>query len=70
MHGPAGGEAKLHYLPGSFEVVRPGAFVVCAVTGEKIAVDELRYWNADVQEAYVSAGVSFRRSEDLRAQKK
>ena len=64
MHGPASGEAKLHYRSGSFEVVRPGAFVVCAITGARIAIEDLRYWSFERQEAYASARVAFERSKE------
>ena len=49
---PAPGEAQLQYLDGDFRVVRPGSFVICAVTGNQIAVEDLRYWSVDRQEAY------------------
>lgn len=49
-----GPEAALDYGHGEFRVVRPGAFVRCAVTGAPIRLDELRYWSVDWQEAYVS----------------
>lgn len=45
-------EAVLEYLDGDFRVLKPGAFVRCAVTGEAIPVEDLRYWNVDLQEAY------------------
>jgi hypothetical protein len=45
-------EAELEYLDGDFRVRKPGAFVRCAVTGEAIPLDELRYWNVDLQEPY------------------
>ena len=45
-------EANLEYLDGDFKVLTPGQFVRCAVTGEPIAVEDLRYWNVDLQEAY------------------
>lgn len=48
------GEAELRYLDGEFRIVRPGSFVRCAVTGQAIALDDLRYWSVDLQEAYVS----------------
>jgi hypothetical protein len=51
---PAPGEAEVKYLDGDFRVVRPGAFVRCAVTGAAIPLDELRYWSVDLQEAYAS----------------
>jgi hypothetical protein len=48
------GEADVKYLDGDFRVVRPGAFVRCAVTGEPIPLEELRYWSVDLQEAYAT----------------
>jgi hypothetical protein len=50
----AAGEAVIDYLDGEFRVTRPGTFVRCAVTGLPIPLDELRYWNVDLQEAYTS----------------
>ena len=47
-------EAQLEYLDGDFRVRRPGAFVRCAVTGEPILLEELRYWSVDRQEAYAN----------------
>lgn len=55
------GEAKLRYLDGDYQVVAPGAFVLCAVTGQRIPLSELRYWSVDRQEAYVDATVSLER---------
>ena len=46
------GEARLHYLDGEYEIVTPGSYVVCAVTGVHIPLDALRYWSVDLQEAY------------------
>ena len=54
----AGGEAKIRYLDGDFDVLMPGAFVTCAVTGAQIALDDLRYWSVDRQEAYCDANAS------------
>ena len=54
-------EATLEYLDGDFRVVRPGAFVRCAVTGAAIPVEELRYWNVDRQEAYANPDAKLRR---------
>jgi len=48
------GEAEVKYLDGDFRVVKPGAFVRCAVTGVPIPLEELKYWSVDLQEAYVS----------------
>lgn len=51
---PQPGEAVLDYGDAEFRVLRPGAYVRCAVTGERIALSDLRYWSADFQEAYAS----------------
>ncbi|MDC8753647.1 DUF2093 domain-containing protein [Erythrobacter sp. sf7] len=53
--------AKLYYGPSSFRVLRPGNHVLCAVTGEAIALAELRYWSAERQEAYASCEIATRR---------
>ena len=56
----AGGrEAKVKYLDGDFQVVTHGQYVVCAVTGQHIPLDELRYWSVARQEAYADAAASF-----------
>ncbi len=49
-----GAEARVQYLDGEYRVLRPGLFVVCAVTGLPISLDDLRYWSVDRQEAYAS----------------
>ena len=49
-----GGEAVIEYLDGNMRVVKPGSYVRCAVTGERIPLDQLRYWSVARQEAYVS----------------
>ena len=54
-------EAKLVYGPGAFQVVRPGAYVVCAVTGVRIPLEDLRYWSLELQEPYVDAVAASRR---------
>ena len=52
--------AKLAYGPNGFQVIRPGEFVLCAVTSEEIPLDELRYWSVDLQEPYASAEIATR----------
>jgi len=47
-------EAKLQYMDGDFRVLKPGAFVRCAVTGALIAVEDLRYWSVERQEPYAN----------------
>ncbi|MGF9758667.1 DUF2093 domain-containing protein [Microvirga sp. 0TCS3.31] len=48
------GEAVVQYLDSNLRVVKPGAYVRCAVTGVEIPLDELKYWSVDRQEAYAS----------------
>jgi len=52
--------ARLHYMPYSFRVLQAGDHVVCALTGQKIALEDLRYWSIARQEPYASAEVSAR----------
>lgn len=54
-------EAEIEYLDGEYRIRRPGAFVRCAVTGEPIALDDLRYWNVDLQEAYATPEAKLKR---------
>ena len=53
--------ATLLYGPNGFRVIKPGRFVACAVTGEAIPLEELRYWSVERQEAYASPEVATRR---------
>lgn len=57
------GEARIRYLDGDFQVVTPGAFVTCAVTGAAITLSDLRYWSVERQEAYVDARASLEREQ-------
>ena len=58
---PMAGEAEVKYLDGDFRVMRPGAFVRCAVTGTPIPLEELKYWSVEFQEAYASPEAVMRR---------
>ena len=55
------GEARLRFLDGEFQVLAPGDFVRCAVTGEPIMLPDLRYWSVELQEAYADAAASLKR---------
>ena len=46
--------AKLKYLPNNFEVIQDGDHVICAISGKKIPLKDLNYWNVELQEAYFS----------------
>ncbi|MEL7481315.1 MAG: DUF2093 domain-containing protein [Pseudomonadota bacterium] len=58
------GEARVRYLDADLQVLTPGDFVVCAVTGRKIPIQALRYWSVDRQEAYVDATAALQREQD------
>jgi hypothetical protein len=53
--------AVLRYEQNGFRVLSAGSFVLCAVSGERIPLETLRYWNEERQEAYASADVATRR---------
>ena len=53
--------ATLFYQPNGFRVVSPGNHVICAVSAERIALEALRYWSVDRQEAYASCDIATRR---------
>ena len=63
---PMSGEAEVKYLDGDFRVVRPGAYVRCAVTGQAIPLEELKYWSVDLQEAYASPEAVMQRYREQR----
>ena len=46
--------AKLKFMPNKFEILNDGDHVICAVSGKKISLSELSYWNVELQEAYFS----------------
>ncbi|UIJ45182.1 DUF2093 domain-containing protein [Sphingomonas cannabina] len=50
--------ARLHYMANGFRVLAPGDHVICAVSGAKIPLDELRYWSVARQEPYASAKIA------------
>lgn len=74
FEGPGGKEARIRYLDGDFQVMTPGSFVRCAVTGESIPLDELKYWSVARQEPYANAEISLNRelqeNPELRARAK
>ena len=47
-------KAKLKYLANSFEILEKGDYVECAVSKKKIPLEDLNYWNVELQEAYFS----------------
>ena len=57
--------AKIKYLPNNFKILEPGDYVECAVSGKKISLENLTYWNVDLQEAYYSYQEAFKKREKL-----
>ena len=57
--------AKLKYLPNNFHVIEAGDHVICAVSGKVIKLENLTYWNVDLQEAYYSYKEAFEKKEEL-----
>lgn len=64
-HDLGGPEAKVRYGDNEITILRQGLFVRCAVSGERILLDELRYWNVDLQEAYRGPEEAMRRWREL-----
>ena len=56
--------AKLKYLPNSFEILEDGDHVICAISGKKIQLENLTYWNVNEQEPYFSYIEASKRRED------
>lgn len=50
--------ARLHYMANGFRVLTPGDHVVCAMSGQRIPLDALRYWSVARQEPYASAALA------------
>ena len=55
-HPPPAAEALLEFRNADYRVVRPGTFVKCCITGIAIPLEDLKYWDADRQEAYATPG--------------
>lgn len=60
------GEARVRYQHGEFQVLSPGDFVRCAVSGQIIMLSDLRYWNVDLQEPYATSAIAMNRYVELR----
>jgi hypothetical protein len=60
LMSPQDRPATLRYGPNGFRMVSPGTYVLCTVTGERIAIEALRYWSVDRQEAYATPEIATR----------
>ena len=57
--------AKIKYLPNNYQVIEDGDYVICAISGKKIPLEKLTYWNVDLQEPYFSfVEASIKREKD------
>ena len=55
--------AKIKYLPNNYEIIENGDHVICGLSGKKISLNELNYWNVDLQEPYYSYIEAFQKRE-------
>ncbi len=62
-------KAKLKFQANAFEVIEEGDHVVCAVSGKNIPLNELTYWNVELQEAYYSPKEAKIRFEQIKSKK-
>tara|TARA_B100001996_G_scaffold8092_1_gene6824 strand:+ start:194 stop:394 length:201 start_codon:yes stop_codon:yes gene_type:complete len=62
-------KAKLKFRPNNFEIIENGDYVVCAVSGKNIPLNQLTYWNVDLQEAYYSPKEAKIRFEEIKKNK-
>jgi len=58
FEGSGSREAKIRYLDGDFQILLPGGYVTCAITGRQIPIDELKYWSVDRQQPYADCAAS------------
>jgi len=58
------GLAKISYGASDYLIMEAGSYVLCAVTGKQIPLEQLRYWNGDLQEAYIDADASLKRWQE------
>ena len=57
--------AKIRYFPNNFQIIETGDYVICAVSNKEISIENLTYWNVELQEAYYSYKEAFKKREKL-----
>ena len=62
-------KAKLKFEANTFQIIEEGDHVVCAVSGKNIPLNELTYWNVELQEAYYSPREAKIRFEQIKSRK-
>ncbi len=58
------GLAEVEYLDGEYRIVKPGSYVLCALSGVQIPLEALRYWSVDLQEAYAAPALALQRFQE------
>ena len=58
--------AKIKYFPNNFQIIESGDYVICAVSNKEISIENLSYWNVELQEAYYSYKEAFKKREKLK----
>ena len=58
--------AKIKYFPNNFEIIETGDYVICAVSNKEISIENLTYWNVELQEAYYSYKEAFKKREKVK----
>jgi hypothetical protein len=61
--------AKLEYLPNNFKIIEDGTHVICAISKKIINLNELNYWNVELQEPYFSYKEAYEKNELLNEKK-
>ena len=56
--------AKIKYLPNNFQIIKDGDYVECVISGKKISIENLTYWNVELQEPYFSYKEAFQKREE------
>ena len=64
-----GNKAKLKFNANNFEIIEEGDYVICAVSGKNIPLNQLTYWNVELQEAYYSPIEAKIRFEQIKSKK-
>jgi hypothetical protein len=62
---PTGDLAIVRYGDGEITVLRPGRFVLCAISGKRVPLEDLKYWNPALQEAYAGPAEALERWRQL-----
>jgi hypothetical protein len=61
--------AKIKYFPNNFQILEAGDYVVCAISGKEISINDLNYWNVELQEPYYSYREAFKKESLLKKNK-